>query len=83
MKVGDIVQRKYGGWEAARTQGQTGIILKVFEKKCWRTKRLGDKINWDKIDPEPHAEIMINEEIITCPLAELEKVWVSVSENTL
>ncbi len=74
MKVGDMVMRKYGGWNAAKTQHHAGIIIKIFEKRCWRSQELGNKVNWDAIDPEPHAEILINDDVLNIPLTDLEPV---------
>ena len=74
MKVGDIVQRKYGGWNAAKTKGYAGIIVKLFEKKCWRTDELGPKVNWDLAEPEPHADVMINDHILSIPASDLEVI---------
>ena len=74
MKIGDIVQRKYGGWNAASTKGQTGIVIKIFEKKCWRTHELGSKVNWDLIDPELHCSVLIGERVSDIPMTDLERV---------
>ena len=72
MKVGDIVVRKYDGWNAARTQSHSGMIVNIFEKKCWRTADLGNQINWEAVEPEPHAEVLIREDLISIPLVDLE-----------
>lgn len=71
MKVGDIVRRKFGGWNAAKTKGDHGIIVRIFDKKCWRAHELGNKVNWDSIEPEPHAEVLINQTVITVPVVDL------------
>ncbi len=71
MKVGDIVQRKYSGWNALRTKNHAGIIVKIFEKKCWRTHVLGSAINWDLIEPEPHAEVLIRDNVESIPISDL------------
>ena len=76
MKVGDMVRL------AVPVSGQkgpisTGVVLKIFKKKCWRTGELGHKINSDIIEPEPHAEVLINEDILNFPAVELEVI----SEN--
>ena len=62
MKAGDLV----------RWNKQTGIVVKLFEKKCWRTQELGPHIDWRKIDPEPHAEVMIGNRKWTVPLTDLK-----------
>jgi hypothetical protein len=70
MKVGNLVKLKAP--PGIRNSGGTGIIVKLFEKKCWRTQELGPHVNWDLVDPEPHAEVMINENLLGFPIAELE-----------
>ena len=70
MKVGDIVQLRHSGKSKA-----SGIIIKLFEKKCWRTSKLGKKVNWDVIDPEEHAEVLIKEDILNIPTADLKVIF--------
>ncbi|MBC8410904.1 MAG: hypothetical protein H8E12_19640 [Rhodobacteraceae bacterium] len=70
MKVGNLVKLK--GVSGPRNSGTTGVIVKLFKKKCWRTQELGPNVNWDLVDPEPHAEVMINENLMNFPVAELE-----------
>ena len=70
MKVGDIVQLKHSGKPKA-----SGIIIKLFEKKCWRTNKLGKKVNWDTIDPEEHAEVLIKEDILNIPTVDLKVIF--------
>ena len=72
MKVGDLVKLK--GTPGPRNSGATGVIVRIFEKKCWRTQDLGPMIDWRKIDPEPHAEVIINEDLMNFPVAELELI---------
>ena len=62
MKVGDLVRIK--GVPGPRNSRRPGIVVKIFEKKCWRTQELGPMIDWRKIDPEPHAEVMISEKVL-------------------
>ena len=73
MKVGDIVRL------AVPVSGQTGpintgVVLKTFKKKCWRTSEYGRKIDWNIIEPELHAEVLINENILSVPAVELEVI---------
>ena len=75
MKVGDLVKLK--GMPGPRNSGNPGIIVKLFEKKCWRTQELGPNVNWDLVDPEPHAEVMINEGLMNFLVAELELIYES------
>ena len=70
MQVGDLVKLKAS--PGPRNSGSTGIIVKLFEKKCWRTQELGPHIDWRKIDPEPHAEVMIGNRKWTVPLTDLK-----------
>jgi hypothetical protein len=49
-----------------------GVVVRLFEKKIWRTAELGKRVNWSKIDPEPVADVMISERVVTIPLVELE-----------
>lgn len=72
MKVGDMVKLK--GSPGPRNSGSAGIIVKLFEKKCWRTQERGPVIDWRKIDPETHAEVMINESVMSFPITELQLV---------
>jgi hypothetical protein len=72
MKVGDLVKLK--ALPGPRNTGSTGVVIKLFKKKCWRTQELGPLIDWRKIDPEPHAEVMINNDLMNFPIADLELV---------
>ena len=68
MKVGDLV--KYRGVEDSRA----GLVVGLLEKKCWRTHILGKAIDWDKIDPEPHAVVLVGGNQRTIPLTDLEPI---------
>jgi hypothetical protein len=68
MKIGDLV--KYRGVEDSRA----GLIVEFIEKKCWRTHILGKAIDWEKIDPEPHAVVLIGGNMRPVPLTDLEPV---------
>ena len=68
MKVGDLVMVKThpkGGLK------RTGVVVEIIQKKCWRTHKMGKKINWDLIDPEPHGVVMFDDLIRTIPEADL------------
>jgi hypothetical protein len=65
MKIGDLV--KYRGVEDSRA----GLVVEFVEKKCWRTHILGKAIDWEKIDPEPHAVVLIRGNERTIPLTDL------------
>ena len=70
MNIGDLVKRK-------ATEGasfRAGLIVDLIEKKCWRTNELGRKVDWNKVDPEPHAVVMIDGRRLTIPITDLEIV---------
>jgi len=68
MQVGDLVK----AFNSSRGTGKMGIVVKLFEKKIWRTDKLGKIVKWAMIDPEPVADVMISERVVTIPLVELE-----------
>ena len=67
MKVGDLVKLSSSHGASFRA----GLIVDLIEKKCWRTDVFGNKIDWEKIDPEPHAVVLINGSERTIPLTDL------------
>ena len=70
MKVGDLVKLSSSHGASFRA----GLIVDFVEKKCWRTEELGIKVDWRKIDPEPHAVVLINGNRRTIPLTDLEPI---------
>ncbi len=50
---------------------RTGVVVEIIQKKCWRTHKMGKKINWDLIDPEPHGVVMFDEMIQAIPETDL------------
>tara|TARA_R110002074_G_scaffold99899_5_gene215970 strand:- start:648 stop:872 length:225 start_codon:yes stop_codon:yes gene_type:complete len=70
MKVGDLVKLSAVHGASFRA----GLIVEFIEKKCWRTDVHGKKIDWNKIDPEPHAVVLIDGDRRTIPLADLEAI---------
>ena len=72
MKVGDLVKLSSSG--SGRASFRAGLIVEFTEKKCWRTEELGIKVDWRKIDPEPHAVVLINGDRRTIPLTDLEPI---------
>tara|TARA_R110002020_G_C16110079_1_gene759467 strand:- start:606 stop:836 length:231 start_codon:yes stop_codon:yes gene_type:complete len=72
MKIGDLV--KLSSFGSGRASFRAGLIVEFIEKKCWRTEKLGIKVDWSKIDPEPHAVVMINGANISFPVVDLEVV---------
>jgi hypothetical protein len=70
MKIGDLVK----AFQNSRGAGKMGVVVRLFEKKIWRTEVLGIKVNWSKIDPEPVADVMIGSRVVAIPLTDLEIV---------
>ena len=66
MKVGDLVKLKGVG------DSRAGLIVGFIDKKCWRTAILGPKVNWAKIEPEPHAVTMFRSDRLEIPIVDLE-----------
>ena len=70
MKVGDLVR----AFKSSRGAGKMGVVVRLFEKKIWRTEELGIKVDWRKIDPEPVADVLISGNAVPIPLTDLEIV---------
>ena len=70
MKVGDLVKLSSSHGASFRA----GLIVEFIEKKCWRTDVLGSKVDWGKIDPEPHAVVLINGDKRAIPVTDLEPI---------
>jgi len=68
VKVGDLVQSK----RINGTPHRAGLIVDIVEKKCWRTHELGNKVDWGRIEPEPHAVVLVGQTKLTIPLVDLE-----------
>lgn len=68
MKIGDLVKNK------SVKKPIAGLVVDIVQKKCWRTHILGKSVDWDKIEPEPHAVILIGEDYRTIPVVDLELV---------
>ena len=50
MNIGDLVS-----WH-----GHTGVVVRVYRHKVWRTHEMGKSIDWNKAATEPFADVMIN-----------------------
>ena len=75
MKIGDLVKSK-------AIQGQprkAGLIVDLIDKKCWRTEVMGKAVNWNKVEPEPHAVILVGDKYLTIPLTDLELIDISLT----
>ena len=70
MQAGDLVRSVAG-------HAGTGIIVEIIQKKCWRTTEKGKKVDWNAIDPEPHAVVLFpdNSGTISVPVVDLEVCW--------
>ena len=70
MKIGDLVKLSAAHGSSFRA----GLIVDLVEKKCWRTDALGSKVNWNKVEPEPHAVVLVNGKKLTLPMINLEAI---------
>ena len=70
MKIGDLVRLKAA--PGPLNSGRPGIVIKLFGKKVWRTQELGPMVNWDRVEEEPHAEVLLNENVMSIPITELK-----------
>ena len=52
MKKGDLV--RYSG----NKENAVGIVVDVIQKKVWRTSERGKAVNWNRVEPEPHAVVL-------------------------
>jgi hypothetical protein len=68
MKIGDLVKLK------AVKDSRAGLIVEFVEKKCWRTDVFGNKVDWDKIEPEPHAVVLFRSDRLAFPMVDLERI---------
>lgn len=76
MKLGDMVKLK----SDKKSQLAIGVTVDFIKKKCFRTHELGRNVNWDLVDPEMHAVILVKGSTITIPVVDLE-VLVASDEN--
>ena len=67
MNVGDLVN-----W-----LDKTGVIVRVYKHKMWRTEQHGLKVNFDKINPEPFADVMIDGMVKSLPQSELKSATIN------
>ena len=69
MKAGDLVKLS-----SAHGKSKPALVIDLIEKKCWRTEVNGPRVNWDIIEPEPHAVVSINNSTLTIPITDLSLV---------
>ena len=74
MKIGDLVKRVDNNGQV-----QAGLITDFVDKKCWRTDELGKKVDWNKVEPEPHAVVLIGESYLTIPITDLQLIDISLT----
>ena len=76
MKVGDLVRHAPVHLKKKLVGTKVGLIVEMGQKKCWRTAIQGKQVDWNAVDPEPHAVVLYshNAGTVTIPAAELEVV---------
>ena len=65
MQVGAVVNLKVGST-------RIGLVIDVIQKKVWRVHDQGIKVNWDTIEPEPHAVVLYGDGLLNIPTIDLE-----------
>ena len=70
MKIGDLVKHK------SNPDGEPGIVVDIIQKKCWRTSERGVSVDWNKVEPEPHAVVLWghNEGTLNIPTSDIEVI---------
>ena len=68
MEIGNLVKAEYS--EAI------GIVIDIIQKKVWRTNEQGKAVNWNRVEPEPHAVVLYahNNGTVNIPVVDLEVV---------
>ena len=74
MKVGDLV--RWGPFTWDDDVDKAGVVVEMTQKKCWRSEIRGEMIDWNAIDPEPHAVVLfsMDDGTISIPAIDLEVV---------
>ena len=74
MKIGDMVRSIPDG--VLTSSHRVGIVVDIIQKKVWRASIHGKKVDWSKVDPEPHAVVLFshNNGTINIPSTDLEVV---------
>ena len=67
MKVGDLVLHKQ------KLSSEAGLVVDIIQKKVWRAHDRGKAVNWDLVEPEPHAVVLWshNDGTVNIPFTEL------------
>tara|TARA_B100000214_G_scaffold354692_1_gene311804 strand:+ start:1191 stop:1427 length:237 start_codon:yes stop_codon:yes gene_type:complete len=72
MKVGDLV-RHHSAARNTHAVEPLGLVVDIVQKKVWRTNLQGKRVNWAKVDPEPHAVVLYSQHgALSVPVIELE-----------
>ena len=64
MKIGELVKHKHNR--------KVGIVVRVFMHKMWRTEHRGTNVDFNKIQPEPFAEVQFGGYLMKVPQTDLE-----------
>tara|TARA_R100000152_G_C6731689_1_gene156293 strand:- start:3 stop:239 length:237 start_codon:yes stop_codon:yes gene_type:complete len=74
MKAGSLV--KFKDDSGTTHPVRVGVVVDRIEKKVWRANIHGKKVDWTKVDPEPHAVVMFphNDGLINIPWVDLEVI---------
>lgn len=71
MKIGSLVKLTESIWG---NPALVGLVVDVVEKKCWRTHERGKRVDWGRVEPEPHAVVVIKGDRRTIPVTDLEVI---------
>ena len=64
MEIGELVRH-------TKTR-KVGVVVRVFMHKMWRTEHRGTNVDFNKIQPEPFAEVQFGSNLMKVPQADLE-----------
>ena len=64
MKIGELVRH-------IQTK-KIGVVVRVFMHKMWRTEHRGTNVDFNKIQPEPFAEVQFGSVLRKVPQTDLE-----------
>ena len=64
MKIGELVRH-------TQTK-KIGVVVRVFMHKMWRTEHRGINVDFNKIQPEPFAEVQFGSVLRKVPQTDLE-----------
>ena len=64
MEIGELVRH-------TKTR-KVGVVVRVFMHKMWRTEHRGTNVDFNKIQPEPFAEVQFGSNLMKVPHIDLE-----------